>query len=83
MCFLLIFFLLYEVLTRRSREEVEAVQSKLLRLDDPVVQANNAFWMDRARARVFAVLRLRVERVPQLLSTIAGYLAGSSMNFIH
>src|SRR3954467_10483750 len=33
------------------------------RLDDPEVQARNPFWADGARARAFALLRIRVERV--------------------
>src|ERR1041385_7760964 len=59
-------------LAGRSREEEEAVQSDLLRLEDPVVQTNNPFWMDRACARVFAVLRMRVERVPRALEYCRG-----------
>ena len=55
-----------------SREEEEAVQSELLRLEDPVMQANSPFWMDMARARVFAVLRMRVERVPWALEYCRG-----------
>src|SRR4051812_47494304 len=55
----------YEVLAGHSCEEEEDVQSELLRLDDPVVQASNPFWEDRTRARAFAVLRCRVERVPR------------------
>ena len=36
------------------------------------MQANNPFRMDRARARVFAVLRMRVERVPRALEYCRG-----------
>ena len=43
------------------------MQSEMSRLDDPAVQANNPFWADGARARSFALLRLRVERVPAAL----------------
>ena len=63
----LIFPLPCEVLAGRSHKEEEAVQSELSRLDDPDVQASNPFWVDRARARAFAVLRLWVERVPRAL----------------
>ena len=81
MCLLLIFALLYKVLAGRSREEEEVVQSELLRLDDPVVQANNPFWMDRAHARVFAVLRLRVKRVPRALEYCCSVLGGIFSEF--
>ena len=81
MCLLLIFVLLCEVLAGRSRDEEEAVQSELLRLDDPVMQANNPFWMDRARARVFVVFWLRVERVPRALEYCGRVLGGIFSEF--
>ena len=64
---MLIFALPCKVMAGRSRDEEEAVQSELSRLDDPDVQASNPFWMDRVRARACDVLRLRVERVPRAL----------------
>ena len=76
-----IFALPCEVLAGRSRDEEEAVQSELLRLDDPVVQANNLFWMDRVCARVFVVLRLRVEGVPRALEYCCRVLGGIFSEF--
>ena len=69
------------MLAGRSRDEEEVVQLELLRLDDPVVHASNPFWMDRARARAFAVLRLRVERVPQALQYCCRVLGGIFSEF--
>ena len=60
----LILVLFCEVLAGQSRDEEKAVQSEMSRLDDLVVQASNPFWADGARARAFALLHLRVERVP-------------------
>lgn len=56
-----------EVLASRTREEGEAVLLELSRLDDPAVQGENTLWMDRGRARVFVVIRLRVNRVAKAL----------------
>ena len=57
------------------------MQSELSRLDDPGVQATNPFWADRARARAFAVLRLRVERVPAALQYCHWVLGGIFSDF--
>ena len=57
------------------------MQSELLRLDDLVMQANNPFWMDRSRARVFAIFRRRVERVPQTLGYCCWVLGGIFFEF--
>src|ERR1043165_521471 len=46
------------------------------RLDDPEVQANNPFWSNGARARAFALLRIRVERVPAALKYCQRVLGG-------
>ena len=70
-----------EVLSGRARDEEEAVQSELLRLDDPAVQAVNPLWMDRARARAFAVLRLRVSRVPKAMEYCCMVLGGIFSEF--
>src|SRR4051812_17595603 len=45
-------------------------------LDDPEVQANNPFWSDGDRARAFALLRRRVERVPAALQYCRRVLGG-------
>ena len=45
------------------------------------MQVNNPFWMDRARARVFAILRLRVERVPRALEYCCRVLGGIFSEF--
>src|SRR3954471_12701302 len=77
----LIFALPCEVLAGRSREEEEVMQSELSRLDDPDVQASNPFWVDRARARAFYVLQLRVERVPRALEYCHKVLCGIFSEF--
>src|ERR1041384_4435335 len=50
-------------------------------LDDPRVQAGNPFWADGARARAFALLRLRVERVPAALRYCQRVLGGIHSEF--
>ena len=57
------------------------MQSEMSRLDDPVVRANNPFWADGARARLFALLRLRVERVPDALKYCQRVLGGIHAQF--
>ena len=52
-----------EVLAGRSRNEEEAIQSELSRLDDLDVHASNPFWADRARAPAFVVLHLVADLV--------------------
>ena len=39
-----------EVVGGQFHEEVEAVQSEMSRLEDPVVQAENPLWIDRSEA---------------------------------
>ena len=51
------------------------------RLDDPRVQASNPFWADGARARAFALLRLRVERVSDALKYCQRVLGGIHAEF--
>ena len=51
------------------------------RLDDPKVQASNPFCADGARARAFALLRLRVERVPAALRYCQRVLGGIHVEF--
>ena len=51
------------------------------RLDDPEVQASNLFWLDGARARAFALLRLRVERVSAALKYCQRVLGGIHAQF--
>src|ERR1041385_4688767 len=51
------------------------------RLDDPRVQTSNPFWADGARARAFALLRLRVERVPDALKYCQRVLGGIHAEF--
>src|SRR3954463_6175449 len=51
------------------------------RLDDPEVRANNPFWSDGARARAFALLRLRVERVSAALKYCHRVLGGIHAQF--
>ena len=70
-----------EVLAGRSREEEAAVQSEMSRLDDHAVWENNPFWADGARARSFALLRLRVERVPVALEYCRRVLGGIHAQF--
>ena len=69
------------MLAGRSRDEEAAVQSEMSRLDDPAVQADNPFWADGARARSFALLRLRVERVPLALEYCRRVLGGIHAQF--
>ena len=69
------------MLAGRSRDEEAAVQSEVSRLDDPVVRANNPFWEDGARARSFALLRLRVERVLVALEYCRRVLGGIHAQF--
>ena len=57
------------------------MQSEMSRLDDPVVQANNPFWADGARARSFALLCLRVERVSAALKYCQRVLGGIHAQF--
>jgi len=57
------------------------VQSEMSRLDDPEVRASNPFWEDGARARSFALLRLRVERVPVALEYCRRVLGGIHAQF--
>lgn len=57
------------------------MQWELSRLDDPTVQAENPFWWDRAQARLFAVLRLRVGRVPRALEYCYKVLGGIFSEF--
>ena len=57
------------------------MQSEMSRSDDPEVRANNPFWSDGARARVFALLRLRVERVPATLKYCQQVLGGIHAQF--
>ena len=57
------------------------MQSEVSRLDDPEVRASNPFWSDGARARAFALLRLRVERVPAALKYCQGVLGGIHAQF--
>ena len=57
------------------------MQSEMSRLDDPAVQADNPFWADGARARTFALLRLRVERVPLALEYCRRILGGIHAQF--
>jgi len=80
-CLVLTFALPCEVLAGRSREEEEAVQSELSRLDDPVVQATNAFWMDRTRTRRLLFFGFGWSGFPELLSTATGCLVGFSPSF--
>src|SRR4051812_35247553 len=51
------------------------------RLDDLDVQANNPFWADGARARPFALLCLRVERVSAALRYCHRVLGGIHAEF--
>src|SRR4051812_50076286 len=51
------------------------------RLDDLDVQANNPFWADGARARPFALLLLRVERVSAALRYCQRVLGGIQSEF--
>ena len=69
------------MLAGRTRDEERAVQSEMSRLDDPSVQASNPFWADGARARAFALLRRRVERVPEALSYCQRVLGGIHAEF--
>ena len=69
------------MLAGRSRDEERAVQSEMSRLDDPRVQASNPFWADGAHARAFALLRLRVERVPAALKYYQRVLGGIHTEF--
>ena len=57
------------------------MQSEMSRLDDPEVRASNPFWADGARARSFALLRLRVERVPVALEYCRRVLGGIHAQF--
>ena len=57
------------------------MQSKMSRLDDPEVRANNPFWADGAHARSFALLRLRVEWVPAALKYCQWVLGGIHAQF--
>ena len=57
------------------------MQSEMSRLDDPEVQASNPFWSDGARARAFALLRLRVEWVPAALKYCQRVLGGIHAQF--
>ena len=57
------------------------MQSEMSLLDDPEVQASNPFWSDGARARAFALLRLRVERVPAALKYCQRVLGGIHAEF--
>src|SRR4051812_43373548 len=57
------------------------MQSELSQLDDPGVQASNPFCVVRARARAFALLRLRVERVPRALEYCHRVLGGIFSEF--
>ena len=82
-CLVLTFALPCEVLAGRSREEEEAVQSELSRLDDPVVQATNAFWMDRTRTRRLLFFGFGWSGFPELLSTATGCLVGFSPSSTH
>src|ERR1043165_9174874 len=50
-------------------------------LDEPTGRANNPFWADGARARSFALLRLRVERVPAALKYCQRVLGGIHAQF--
>ena len=69
------------MLAGRSRDEERAVQSEMSRLNDPEVQSSNPFWADGARARAFALLRLRVERVPAALKYCQRVLGGIHADF--
>ena len=57
------------------------MQSEMSCLDDPAVRANNLFWADGARARSFALLCLRVERVPAELKYCQRVLGGIHAQF--
>ena len=57
------------------------MQSEMSRLDDPEVRASNPFWADGARARSFALLRLRVERVLAALRYCQRVLGGIHAQF--
>ena len=57
------------------------MQSEMSRLDDPAVRADNPFWADGAHARSFALLRLRVERVPVALEYCRRVLGGIHAQF--
>ena len=57
------------------------MQSEMSRLDDPEVRENNPFWADGARARSFALLRLRVERVSAALKYCQRVLGGIHAQF--
>src|SRR3954469_12966644 len=50
-------------------------------LDDTEVQASNPFWSDGARVWAFALLRLRVERVPTALKYCHWVLGGIHAQF--
>ena len=69
------------MLAGRSQDEEKAVQSEMSRLNDPEVQASNPFWSDGARTRAFALLRLRVERVPAALKYCQRVLGGIHAQF--
>ena len=69
------------MLAGQSRDEEMAVQSEMSWMDDPRVQASNPFWADGARARAFALLRLRVERVPAALKYCQRVLGGFHAEF--
>src|SRR3954468_6675873 len=51
------------------------------RLDDPEVHAHNSFWADGARARAFALLQIRVERVSAALVYCYRVLGGIHAQF--
>ena len=57
------------------------MQSEMSHFDDPAVRANNPFWADGARAQSFALLRLRVERVPAALKYCQRVLGGIHAQF--
>src|SRR3954463_3785573 len=77
----LILILIGEVLAGRSRDEEKAVQSEMSRLDELEVQASNPFWAYGARAWAFALLHLRVERVPAALRYCHRVLGGIHAEF--
>ena len=43
------------------------MRSELSRLRDPSIQSKNQLWADEDKARIFALLRERVEQVPKAI----------------